>query len=371
MLEFDLQLRRAAWELNASARLEGGCVGLLGRSGSGKSSLLEMIAGIVRPSAGTLALDGRTLSDTASGVFVPAHERHVGLVFQEHLLFPHLSVEGNLRYAGRFGRWKRERPGFDHIVDLLQLRPHLARDPETLSGGEKRRVALGRALLASPKLLLLDEPLTGLDEPLKADILALLQRVRDELRTPMVYVSHDLGEVLRLTNQLWLIDGGRIVGAGAYANLTQDATVLPHLLPLGLVNVLPMEIAEHERAAGCTRFVAPEGDAGVGERLELRGPLVDAPAGRRVALSIRPEDIALASAPVDLISVRNQIRGTVSRYVDHDGRSLIEIDAGMPLLVEISTGSRHRLGLRPGVSTCCLIKATALQVLGARGSAAD
>lgn len=373
MLKFELQGRRGSWTIEAAGSLEAGCVGLFGRSGSGKSSLLEMIAGLLKPEGGVIRLGDGALFDSRHGVDVPPHLRGVGIVFQDHLLFPHLSVTSNLLYGRRFGRATGPRFEFEVIVDLLQLRPLLDRVPASLSGGERRRVAIGRALLSSPRLLLLDEPLTGLDEPLKADILALLQRIRDELRVPMIYVSHHLDEILRLTHQIWLIHEGRIVGAGAYGNLAQDARVLPHLLPLGLLNVLAVEIGEHETAAGCTRYIAGAGADGDGQqqRVQLRGPLVDAPVGARVSVSIRPEDIALAPAPVELISIRNQIPGTVLRHAEYGGRSLVEIDIGVPILVEVSTGSLRRLVLRAGSPTCCLIKATALQVLGFRRPVVD
>ncbi len=198
--------------LDAAFETDARVVALFGPSGSGKSTLLHIIAGLVRPNEGRVAVDGRVLTDTAAGLRVPVHKRRIGYVFQDARLFPHLSVARNLAY----GRWfapKSERYGSrDEIVALLGIGHLLDRRPATLSGGEKQRVAIGRALLASPRLLLMDEPLASLDAARKAETLPYIERLRDELRIPIVYVSHSLEEVERLTGEIIRLDGGRVVG---------------------------------------------------------------------------------------------------------------------------------------------------------------
>jgi molybdate transport system ATP-binding protein len=199
--------------LDVSFETDARVVGLFGPSGSGKTTILNVIAGLVRPHAGRVVIDGRVLVDTERGIFVPAHKRRVGYVFQDGLLFPHLTVRRNLAY----GRWftpRAERFGtFEEIVGLLGLTHLLDRSPQTLSGGEKQRVAIGRALLASPRLLLMDEPLASLDEARKSETLPYIERLRDELSVPIVYVSHSLAEVERLTSHIARLDGGRIAPA--------------------------------------------------------------------------------------------------------------------------------------------------------------
>jgi molybdate transport system ATP-binding protein len=196
----------AAFETNARV------IALFGASGSGKSTLLNIIAGLIRPDTARVTVDGRVLTDTSAGIQVPIHRRRIGYVFQDARLFPHLSVARNLRY----GRWltpKTELYGsFEEVVSLLGIGHLLDRSPATLSGGEKQRVAIGRALLASPRLLLMDEPLASLDAARKAETLPYIERLRDELRIPIVYVSHSLEEVERLTREIVRMSEGRILG---------------------------------------------------------------------------------------------------------------------------------------------------------------
>ena len=210
-LELDLEFRRGALRLCARAALDGGTTGICGPSGSGKSTLLALIAGLLRPQRGSIRFDGIAMTDTDRRVFVPPWRRHFGLVFQDGQLFPHLDVRQNLLYG-----WSRLRPeerrfGLDGVVELLEIAPLLERRTVQLSGGERSRVALGRALLYSPRLLLMDEPLAALDDRLKEQILPFLKRVRDETRIPMLYVSHSRAEVDYLAERVLRLEGGALV----------------------------------------------------------------------------------------------------------------------------------------------------------------
>lgn len=209
MLELDVQWRRGEFSLQAVVATSSRVTGLCGPSGAGKSTLLALVAGLQKPDAGRIVLDGHVLVDTSRKIFIPPERRHVGLVFQDAQLFPHLSVEGNLLYG-----FNRLLPAERHftlkdIVDLLEIGHLLQRGPRLLSGGEKQRVALGRALLYSPRLLLLDEPLSSLDSNRKQQILPFLLRIRDALDMPMLYVSHAPEEVAYLTHDVWYIRDGR------------------------------------------------------------------------------------------------------------------------------------------------------------------
>jgi molybdate transport system ATP-binding protein len=196
--------------LDVDLALEGGLTALLGPSGAGKTSTLHAIAGLLRPEAGYVAIDGDALTDTARGIWVPPHRRGIGYVFQDSRLFPHFTVRQNLA----FGRWFSRRRGavgaaFDDLIDLLDLRPVLSRHPVRLSGGERRRVALGRAILSAPRLLLLDEPLGSLDAARRQEILPYLDRLIAELRLPMIYVTHDLAEVQGRAARTVMVREGR------------------------------------------------------------------------------------------------------------------------------------------------------------------
>ena len=206
-----LEVRHAFERLTIDVRLAlgGGLTALLGPSGAGKTTLLNAVAGLLRPEHGVITLDGRGLTDTARGIFVPAHERGIGYVFQDSRLFPHLTVRQNLGY----GRWFAKNGGgvaTKEVIDLLGLEPLLHRHPARLSGGEKRRVALGRALLSHPRLLLLDEPLGTLDAARRQEILPYLDRMIRDLRVPMVYVTHDEREIHGRAEQIVVLDHGRV-----------------------------------------------------------------------------------------------------------------------------------------------------------------
>jgi molybdate transport system ATP-binding protein len=208
---FQVSLPLAGFRLEIDAVLETAVTGLWGPSGAGKTSLLELIAGLRRPAAGRVWLDGAMLSDAAAGRHVRPHRRRIGYVPQDVALFPHLSVEGNLRYGWHGDPRQKSILTFDHVVDVLDIGTHLSRSIGELSGGEKQRVSLGRALLSNPRLLLLDEPLASLDRALKARILPILRRVRDEFAVPIIYVSHDPNELTALCDEILCLENGRLV----------------------------------------------------------------------------------------------------------------------------------------------------------------
>src|SRR5438270_8724942 len=214
MLRVDVSKQLGEFSLQASFASEGRVTGLFGVSGAGKTSLVNMIAGLLLPDRGVIAIDSETLDDTAARVHVPAHRRRIGYVFQDARLFPHLDVRQNLDYGRRMNRLADDPVQRARVTDLLDIGGLLGRRPGQLSGGERQRVALGRALLAQPKLLLLDEPLGSLDDERKVEILPYLVRLRDEANIPMVYVSHDAGEMRQLATSVVMLKRGRVTGFG-------------------------------------------------------------------------------------------------------------------------------------------------------------
>jgi molybdate transport system ATP-binding protein len=214
MLSVDVEKRLGEFSLNVSFAGDGGATALFGPSGTGKTSIINMIAGLMKPDRGRIATGDEVLFDSAKRINVPAWQRRIGVVFQEGRLFPHFTVKHNLDY----GRWmsghKADPKAFAHVVELLNLGHLLARRPGRLSGGERQRVAFGRALLMRPRLLMLDEPLASLDTARKQEILPYLERLRDEARVPIVYVSHDAAEVKRIATRVVILDGGRVVATG-------------------------------------------------------------------------------------------------------------------------------------------------------------
>jgi len=214
MIEFDARLKRNGFCLDARFTSSDRFLALFGPSGSGKSTILHLIAGLLRPDEGRISVGGHVMVDTARGIYVPKHKRRAGLVFQDAQLFPHMTVERNLRFGGQFSDGRNQAISFDAVVETLHLGALLKRRTPGLSGGEKQRVALGRALLAGSEVLLLDEPLASLDDGRKSEILELIARVRDEFAIPIIHVTHASSEVRQLAGHVVLLDGGKVIGQG-------------------------------------------------------------------------------------------------------------------------------------------------------------
>ena len=227
MLRVDVAKQLGEFSLQASFESEGRVTGLFGASGAGKTSLINMIAGLLRPDRGSISIDGETLDDTSMGVHVRPHRRRIGYVFQDARLFPHLNVAQNLDYGRRMNRLADDPAQRARVTDLLDIGSLRDRRPGQLSGGERQRVALGRALLSKPRLLLLDEPLGSLDEGRKVEILPYLVRLRDEAGVPMVYVSHDAAELRQLATQIVMLRNGQVTAFGGVKVLSGGQAVNP------------------------------------------------------------------------------------------------------------------------------------------------
>jgi len=353
MIELALQVRRGSFTLSVDVRCEGVVTGVFGHSGAGKSSLLHVVAGLVRPDQGLIRVNGEVLLDTSKGIHVAPHQRRVGVVFQDARLFPHYSVRGNLEYGLR-RRGGSPRFAFDEIVTLLQLGPLLERPTSTLSGGEGQRVALGRALLSSPRLLLLDEPVAALDKELKQQILPFLELVRDELRIPMLYVSHDLCELLQMTDDIVVLDKGKVIGQGAYRDVALQEGVLSHHAEV--LNVIRATVREVDATAGFA-YLQPNG----GDGSALRAPSTGLVPGAKVTAILRPEDVALSLSEVTGTSIQNQIPGTIERVVERNGQVFVEVYVGVRILAEVTARTMQTLKLAPGQHVWCLIKTRAIK----------
>jgi molybdate transport system ATP-binding protein len=298
-------------------------------------------------------VNGDCWQDDAQRRFLPTHRRPLGYVFQEPSLFVHLSVRRNLEYGWDRTPEAARQVSFDHAVDLLGLRPLLDRDPARLSGGERQRVAMARALLTSPRLLLMDEPLASLDAASKAEILPYLQRLHDRLSIPMIYVSHALDEVLALADHMLLLEGGRIRAAGPLAAVLAD----PHFAALhdpDIGTVWQTAVAEHDAAYHLTRL---EGAGGA-----LRVPRLDAPIGAAARVRILARDVSLALQPPEGLSILNSIPARVVSVTGHGpAQVLVRLEAqGDLLLALITRYSAQRLGVQPGQTVHALVKSVAL-----------
>src|SRR5215469_13144633 len=307
MLEVDIEHRLGAFDLDIHFQSGRGLTALFGRSGAGKTSVVSAIAGLIHPDRGRIVVDGSILIDTERRIRVPAHRRRVGYVFQEGRLFPHFTVHQNLA----FGRWFA--PGsvparrFGDIVDLLGIGALLDRRPGRLSGGEKQRVAIGRALLAGPQLLLMDEPLASLDARRKDEILPYIERLRDQAGVPIVYVSHAIAEVTRLASTIVLISDGRVRAVGPLQEVMGRAELYPMAGRFEAGAVLAVRVAAHDAGWGLTELTGVFG--------KLTVPRLHAPVGAALRVRIRARDVILAAAPPTGISALNVLAAQVERMV--------------------------------------------------------
>jgi molybdate transport system ATP-binding protein len=358
MIEVDVAHQLARFRVEARFTTEGRLTALFGRSGAGKTTLVNLIGGLIRPDRGRIAVDGRVLVDTEAGAFLPPHRRRIGYVFQEGRLFPHLTVRQNLLYGhwftARAERWGRLEP----IVDLLGIAHLLAQRPRTLSGGEKQRVAIGRALLASPRLLLMDEPLASLDGERKAEILPYIERLRDELRVPIVYVSHSIEEVTRLATTLVLMSEGQVAAVGPTAAVMARLDLFPLTGRYQAGAVLDTQVTRHDAATGLTTLAARAGPIHV--------PHLDLPPGAPVRLRIRARDVMLATHRPEGFSALNILPGRVVELGPAPGPVVdVALDCGGDrLIARITRRSVAALDIRPGRELFAVIKTVALDHRG-------
>ena len=364
VLKAERQLGAFSLSVDLEAPTEG-IVALFGSSGSGKTSIINILAGLTRPTRGRIAIGGDVLFDSERGIDVPPERRRFGIIFQEGRLFPHLSVRSNLLYGFRRAPAAERQLDLERIVGLLGIGHLLGRRPRDLSGGEKQRVAIGRALLANPRLLLMDEPLASLDGPRKEEVLPFIEELRDQLGLPIVYVSHDLNEIIRLADTVAIVADGRIAAAGTIEDILgrRDLQALTGFYEAGAV--LRAEVAGHDAAFGLTELTFAAG--------RLRIARVNLPVGTAVRARIRARDVSVAlSAPTN-ISILNVLPARVVAIGTGDGPyvdlQLALDEAGTALIwARVTNRSLHDLSLAEGRSVFALVKAVAVdrQSIGKR-----
>jgi molybdate transport system ATP-binding protein len=336
--------------LDAAFASEGRITALFGRSGSGKTTLVNIIAGLLRPERGQVVVDGTVLFDSDARIDVPSHKRRIGYVFQEARLFPHLTVKHNLLYGRWFTPKDARHVSLDEVVDLLGLKDLLERGTAQLSGGEKQRVAIGRALLCSPRLLLMDEPLASLDDARKSELLPFIERLRDDARVPIVYVSHAVPEVVRLATTLVLLSDGRVVATGPTAEVLGRLDLFPITGPIEAGAVIEGAVEAHDEHAELTHVRSRAG--------LFRVPRLDLAPGTRVRMRVRARDVIIAVAPPQGLSALNVLPGKVVEVGPLQGPVAdIALDCGGErLLAELTRQSVEVLQLAPGRDVFALVK---------------
>ena len=354
MISIDALLVRRDFTLDIAFASDARVTALFGRSGSGKSTTIAVIAGLLRPERGRIEIDGEVLFDSARGIYTPKHRRRIGLVFQDAQLFPHMTVRQNLEYGRWFAADRRSLGSIDRVVATLGIGELLDRAPARLSGGEKQRVAIGRALLAEPRLLLLDEPLASLDRERKLEILPLIEALAHEHEVQVIYVSHAVEEVARLAGAVVVLDRGKVVAHGAPDDvLSTSATGATDRF--AMLSVLSGQLADYDAEFALTPLLHPAGRIFVPGRIGA--------AGAFVRVVIRANDVAVATQRPRSLSIRNVLQGTVTAVSAGDGPvAVVEIalTGGARLLATVTRLAVHDLGLGEGDDVYALIKSVAL-----------
>jgi molybdate transport system ATP-binding protein len=352
-LELDVTLTRGHFDLATELSVSDTSMGLLGKSGAGKSTLLGLIAGTIQPHSGRIALDGKIVFDSRKGIMVPREQRPVGAVLQLDAPGSNDTVRDSLIAA--YNRTLKQRRLFKlgYLVDLLELEGTLERRTDQLSAGELNRVVLARSLLKSPRLLLLDDTFAAIGNGYRGQLLPVLKRLQDELHLPVLYASQSLGEILELTDQLIVLEAGKVLRAGSLQELAKARGMLRYLGMRQVDNILAVTIQGHEPDSGCTTAY----NYGLPIILPLRPRLKT---GSDILVKIKSGDIALSRHYLNGISIQNQIKGKVCALVPSGESVFVQVDCGSTLLAEITPRACRDMALSEGDTVYCLIKAHAI-----------
>jgi len=351
MIDVDIDQQLGAFRLAVKFSAEAPIVGLFGRSGAGKSSVINAIAGITKPARGHVCINDVSLFDAAKGVDLPPEDRRIGYVFQDALLFPHMDVRANLLYGQRLRPSEDRFIEEERVVELLGLGELLRRKPNTLSGGEKQRVAIGRALLAQPRILLMDEPLAALDIPRKSEILEYIERLRDELSIPIVYVSHSVAEISRLADTVVVLSDGKCIAVGDVDEVMGRLDLRPATGRYEAGSLIEAKVAAHDLDDQLTTLAFDGG--------ELIVPHLDASIGERVRARIRARDVSLATQRPAGISILNVLPACVA-VIDEGAGPIVDVQlavGGTTLNARITRRSLQQLGVHVGQDVYALVKA--------------
>jgi len=352
----DVKLRLGNNLFDYDLEINNEITGIYGESGAGKSTLLNLISGLLLPDRGSITFGDEVLFDDKSKTNIKPNKRNIAYVFQQHFLFPHKTVKENLMYSSKYVEFTKIK--FDDIVELLDLERLLEKKPMELSGGEKQRTAIGRALLSQAKLLLLDEPFSSLDENRKNDIIVYLLKINSIYNIPMIIVSHDLTELLKMSSYLVLIKSGKILSHGNITNLIEDEHINSNTFDkyVNVVNCL---------FTGSNSLLEFEINNGKGQKVKLskNDRFKKLKIGEKVKLFIRPKDISISISEPNDTSIQNFIKGNVINIIENEYNTLLKIDCGEMIIVDISNNSLKKLELSVGKQVYCLFKARAIECL--------
>lgn len=352
----DIEIERGDFTLNAKFESDGGLTALFGRSGTGKTSIVECLAGLLRPKSGRISIGGDVLFDAAQGINIAPEKRRVGYVFQDARLFPHLNVRNNLEYGMKLVPIDDRRHSLGDVTEMLGIEGLLDRHPSNLSGGETQRVAIGRALLASPRLLLMDEPLAALDMDRKAGIMPFIERLRDHVGIPIVYVSHAVEEVIRLADTMVVLANGKTLANGDVEDIMSRLDLRPHTGRFEAGAVIHVWVSGHDEDNMLSELGFGAGSIWV--------PKLEFPRGTPMRLRIRARDVSLATSEPQGSATLNNFKGNVveiedvalgvSPHVD------VLVNIGAPIIARITRRALAELDLKPGKDVYVSVKTSAI-----------
>jgi molybdate transport system ATP-binding protein len=356
LLEMNVKLRRGHFDLSTQLSVNNTSMGLFGKSGAGKSTVLGLIAGTIQPQSGHIELNGKILYDSRKGILMPREQRPVGAVLQSDCANSSGTVRDNLTSA--YNRTLKQRRLFklDFLIALLELEPHLDYRIEQLSVGERQRVALARSLLKSPQILLLDETFAAIGNGYRVQLLPILKCLQMELDLPVLYASQSLGEILQLTDQLAVLEQGKVLRNSSLREIAKQQNILHYLGIRQIDNILSVTIHSHDYSEGCTQASS----FGLPLILPLRPYL---PLGEQTQVSIRANDIALSRHYIEGISIQNQLKGQICALISSGESLIVQVDCGDTLLIEITPRACKNMALQEGEFIYCLIKAHSITCL--------
>ncbi len=360
MVEVDFKLERDNFDVRIKERFDAGITGVFGPSGSGKTSLLQSISGLALPDEGLIKINGKVVFDSKSRFNIPVRERKIGYVFQEGRLFPHMTIEKNLRYGMK--HYGSKYLTFEQVVEMLNLKHLLKSKPTMVSGGERQRTALGRALLSAPEILLLDEPFSAVDVRLRGQILPFLMKIHRKVNIPILVVSHDLPDLLKLTDRLCLIKEGRCIGHADYHDLLKSSSAMEMFGKDSILNSVTMTVRDIDPEKGLTVLSVGGDENSVKVKCEKSQHIYKQ--GEEIKLFISSEDIALSKDKLKEVTIQNQLRGSITDVINRGATSLCMVDVGFDLVVEITDESRKRMHIEKGSEVWCLFKSVAIDVAG-------
>jgi molybdate transport system ATP-binding protein len=354
MLDIQVARRQGNFQVDAAFQTRNtGITALFGPSGAGKTSVINMVAGLIRPDRGRIVVGDRVLLDFDHDINLPPEKRSIGYIFQDGRLFPHLTVRGNLTYGMKLTPRSQRCIGLDQVVGLLGIERLLDRRPATLSGGEKQRVAIGRALLTSPRLLLMDEPLASLDLARKSEVIPFIGKLPAAFSIPIIYVTHSVDEVLQLADDMVLMKSGKSVIAGKLPEILQFSDFQDAIGRQEAFSVVSMVVKNHDASAGLTLLQ--------GSDACLRVPLMSSVTGEPVRLRIRARDVAIALEPPSKISFQNILEGSIERLEVVDNVLVdVSLNVGFALLARVTIKAKSDLDLKVGQKVCALIKSMSI-----------